>query len=146
MGSAAALVSPPGPSRCRKTNRQDLRLPHGEADEEAHAAVDAAVLDRVAAGLARRLVVLVFPFGLDWFGYGISIAFAVAFAAWARPRYRVTVLERSDRGVVYWVRRVKKGEEKAQEQPPPATDSPSRLDQPFPSAEALRRSGAPPPS
>jgi uncharacterized membrane protein len=90
--------------------------------------------------------VLVFPFGLDWFGYGISIAFAVAFAAWARPRYRVTVLERSDRGVVYWVRRVKKGEEKAQEQPPPATDSPSRLDQPFPSAEALRRSGAPAPS
>ena len=43
-------------------------------------------------------------------------------------------------------RRAKKGEGKAQEKPPPATDSPSRLDQPFPSAEALRRSGAPPPS
>jgi hypothetical protein len=87
-----------------------------------------------------------FPFGLDWFAYGSSIVFAVVVGAWARSRYRVTVLERSDRGVVYWVRRVKKGEGKAQEQPPQATDSPTRLDQPFPAAEVLRRSGAPPPS
>ncbi len=90
--------------------------------------------------------VVFFPLGLDWYGYGISVATAAALGAWVFPRYRVTVLERSERGVVYWVRRVKKGEGKAQEQPSAATDRPTRLDQPFPSAEALRRSGAPPPS
>jgi hypothetical protein len=63
--------------------------------------------------------VIAFPiFGLDWFGYVGSVVFAVAFGAWARPRYRVRVLERSERGVVLWVRRVEKGEKDISEEPP----------------------------
>jgi hypothetical protein len=102
--------------------------------------------------IARSLVfigvwyLVLFPFHINWYGYGLSIVVAAVYGFWVRRRWRITVLEKSDQGVVYWVRRVKKGERKAQEQPPAATDGPTRLDQSFPSAEALRRSGAPPPS
>jgi hypothetical protein len=65
-----------------------------------------------------------FPLGLDWFGYGASVAIAAVTGAWIRSRYRVTVLERSDRGIVYWVRRVKKGEERKQETPPASVLTP----------------------
>jgi hypothetical protein len=65
---------------------------------------------------------IVFPlFGLDWFGYGIGVAFAVGFGAWLRPRYRVSVLERSERGVVLWVRRVKKADKERSEGSPPSS-------------------------
>jgi hypothetical protein len=62
--------------------------------------------------------VLAFPLGLDWLGYGVSLAFAIVIGAFARRRYQVTVLERSDRGTVYWVRRVKKGEKAISEEQP----------------------------
>jgi hypothetical protein len=61
--------------------------------------------------------VLFFPLGVGWYGYGVSLVIAVGLGAWVFPRYRVTVLERSDRGIVYWVRRVKKGEDRAPEEP-----------------------------
>jgi hypothetical protein len=61
--------------------------------------------------------IFAFPLGFGWLGYGLSVALAVAVAVWARPRYQVTVLERSERGVVYWVRRVKKGEKEISEKP-----------------------------
>ena len=53
--------------------------------------------------------VVFFPLGLSWYGYAGGIAFAAVIGAWMRPRYQLRVLERSDRGVVYWVRRVGKG-------------------------------------
>jgi hypothetical protein len=68
--------------------------------------------------------VVLFPFRIDWYGYGLSLALAAGYGAWARRRFRVTVLEHSDRGVVYWVRRVEKGKQEATEKPPSAVLTP----------------------
>src|SRR5689334_21810276 len=65
------------------------------------------------------IYVFAFPFGLlTWYGYGITLAVAAAIGLWVRPRYQITVLERSGRGTVYWVRRVNKGDKEAAEPPP----------------------------
>jgi hypothetical protein len=74
--------------------------------------------------LARTLMfigvwyLVLFPFHINWYGYGLSIVVALAYGLWIRRRWRVKVLERSDRGVVYWVRRVKKGDKEVTEPPP----------------------------
>jgi hypothetical protein len=51
------------------------------------------------------LFVVFVPFGIDWFDYGLGLVIAACFGWWARRRYEMTVLERSERGWVVWVRR-----------------------------------------
>jgi hypothetical protein len=64
---------------------------------------------------------VLFPFRINWYGYALSIVVALAYGLWARRRWRIVVLEKSDRGVVYWVRRVKKGETEISEESPPSS-------------------------
>jgi hypothetical protein len=63
------------------------------------------------------LVYLARPLGTeDLYGYGFALFVAALFGLWVRSRYRVTVLERSERGVVLWLRWTNKTE---QAEPPP---------------------------
>ena len=53
--------------------------------------------------------IFVGPFGFDWVGYAVGLAMAIFVGWWTRSRYEVKVLERSERGVVYWMRRLERG-------------------------------------
>jgi hypothetical protein len=61
---------------------------------------------------------LIYPLGVvdgswtAWVSFGLVLAGAVYFGFSIHRKYKVTVLERSERGVVYWVQRVKPDEEK----------------------------------
>jgi hypothetical protein len=49
------------------------------------------------------------PFGIDGYRYTSAVIVAIVIGAVARRRYRVTVLYRTDRGVLSWVFSVRKG-------------------------------------
>jgi prepilin signal peptidase PulO-like enzyme (type II secretory pathway) len=64
------------------------------------------------------------PFGIDWSDYAAALVIAAAFGWYMRRRWAVTVLERTDKGAVYCVRkRPRKGETEE----PPAYTAPSDL-------------------
>jgi hypothetical protein len=50
------------------------------------------------------LLYLTAPWWHDWYSYGFGLLVAISFGVWARMRYRVTVLHRSQGGVVVWLR------------------------------------------
>jgi zinc-ribbon domain len=63
------------------------------------------------------LFYLVEPWRHDWYSYGFGLFSAAVIGVWVRSRYRVTVLHRTERGAVLWVRWSKK-EEDVEEAPP----------------------------
>lgn len=57
---------------------------------------------------------VLYPAGLlTWGMYGAAVAIALGYGWVMQRSYRVTVLERSERGVVIWMRRKEKGEASA---------------------------------
>jgi hypothetical protein len=46
--------------------------------------------------------------GRDWYSYGFALLVALGIGLWVRSRYQVTVIERSERGIVIWIRWEKK--------------------------------------
>ena len=76
-----------------------------------------------ALGIAFLLAL---PFGAanDWYMYGLSIVIAALFGWAAHRRYVITVLERSDRGAVFWLHR-RKDTQPAGAQAPPSSTLPS---------------------
>jgi lysylphosphatidylglycerol synthetase-like protein (DUF2156 family) len=51
--------------------------------------------------------VLSTPLGWGWSEYVVALVLAVALGAWTRHTWAMTVLERSERGIVVWLRRQK---------------------------------------
>jgi hypothetical protein len=59
-------------------------------------------------GFLGVIFIIFYPLGRDWATYLLALVVAVVEAVWMRTRYKMVVLERSERGWFIWLRKVKK--------------------------------------
>lgn len=114
MGSQSRLVLPAEPRTRPIVDPKPVPMEsvsaHSKASRLMHRRVPIPAWLLVPLAWLGLLYVILTPIGRDWYMYGLGLLFAVGIGVRVRRRHRATVLYRSGRASLYWVRWLKKGE------------------------------------